>query len=118
MARFFCSQHLSTALRHHSAERLLARIGLPSISTKTGLVWLDGKTRRHTQLLLLRGTRNVTSCSLPSATISLRSTATPLTTTSTGTLRVSPTRARSTSQYGLAVSGALRNASVAAVGFA
>src|SRR5437899_1576495 len=52
----FCSQHLSSAFRHHSADFLLARIGLPSTSTNTGLVWLDGKIRRHTQLLCGIGT--------------------------------------------------------------
>ena len=38
----FCDQHWSTALRHHSADFFEARIGLPSTTTKTGLVCDDG----------------------------------------------------------------------------
>src|SRR5262245_9440658 len=94
----FWFQQASIPFRHHSADFLLARTGLPSTSTNTGLVWLDGKIRRHTQLLDLIGTSNSTSCRLPSATISFLSTATPLTTTSTGTFRVVPSRALSTCQ--------------------
>src|SRR6059058_58206 len=118
MASFFRTQQRSTAARHHSADFLLARTGLSSTSTQTGFVWLDGKTRRHTHELLSTGTVNVTSCSLPSATISFLATALPLTTTSTGTLRVLSMRERSRSQYGFAVSGRLRIASVAGVGAA
>src|SRR5579872_363559 len=59
----FCRQHASTAFKHHSADFLLARIGLSPTRTNTGFVWLDGRTRRHTQLLILIGTANVTSCS-------------------------------------------------------
>src|SRR6516162_6035804 len=98
MLRTFCFQHASIALRHHSAERLLARIDLPPTSTNTGLVWLDGKTRRQTQLLALIGTENDTACGVPSAMISFFAPATPLPTTSTGTFRPSPWRARSRSQ--------------------
>src|SRR5262245_50465996 len=46
----FFFQQTSTASRHHWAERLLARIGLPSISTKMGFVWQLGKMRSATQL--------------------------------------------------------------------
>src|SRR5262245_58073318 len=97
------AQHLSIAFRHQSADRRLARIGRPSTTTKIGFVWLDGRTRRHTQLLCFSGTSNRTSCSLPSATTSFRATGYPFTTTSTGTVRVAPTRAFSTCQYGLDV---------------
>src|SRR5438093_4238332 len=96
----FSCQHLSMAFRHHSAERLLVRIGFSPTRTNTGLVWLEGKILRQTQLLSLMGTSKVTSCSEPSASISFLSTAWPLTTTSTGTFRVAPIRARSISQYG------------------
>src|SRR5947199_189041 len=102
---------------HHSADFLLARIGLLSTRTNTGLVWLDGKMRRHTQLLVSIGTEKATSCSVPSARISFLSTGRPLTTTSMGTFRVEPMRALSSSQYGLEGSGALRMRSVSAVGF-
>src|SRR5262249_45327033 len=113
----FWSQHLSMAFKHQSADFLLARMGLSPTRTNMGFVWLVGKMRRQTQLLFLIGTANSTSCSLPSAVISLRSTASPLTTTSTGTFRLVLMRARSTSQYGLSVRGALRIRSVASVGF-
>ena len=53
---------------------------------------------------------------LPSATIFFVATAWPLTITSTGTVRVSPMRARSMCQYGLASNRRLRIASVASVG--
>jgi hypothetical protein len=89
---------LATAFSHHSADRLLARTGLLPTTTHTGFVWLDGRIRRQTQLLSFTGTRKVTSRSVPSASTSCRATGRPLTTTSTGTVRVSPTRARSRSQ--------------------
>src|SRR5439155_21469417 len=73
MSRDFCFQQRSIAFRHQSAERLLTRIGLPSTTTKSGLVWLEGKMRRHTQLLLLTGAWKLTSCSVPSAVISFLS---------------------------------------------
>src|SRR5262249_32019473 len=80
----FCFQHCSTASRHHCADFLLARIGLPSTSTNTGLVWLDGRIRSATQLDRSTGTSKLTSRSLPSASTSLRATGLPFTTTSTG----------------------------------
>jgi hypothetical protein len=42
MAGPFLDQHWSTDLRHHSADFLDARIGLPPTVMKTGLVWEDG----------------------------------------------------------------------------
>ena len=59
-----------TPARHDSALRLEARIGVPSTSTNTGLVWDDGRMRIATQLLNSIGTSKATSRSSPSATIS------------------------------------------------
>src|SRR5207247_3144782 len=96
----FCVQHWLTAVRHHSALRREARIGLPSTSAKMGLVWDVGRMRAAIQLLLSILTLNVTSRNCPSAGTFLEATTLPLTISSTGTSRVFPTRARSTSQYG------------------
>ena len=56
--------------------------------------------RSATQLLRSIGSRTRPARILPSASISCFATGRPLTTTSTGTLRVLPMRARSRSQYG------------------
>jgi hypothetical protein len=94
----FCVQHWLTAARHHSALRREARTGFPPTSTKIGLVCADGSILTATQLLFSIATSNATSRTCPSASTFFRATASPFTTSSTGTSRVSPMRARSTSQ--------------------
>ena len=68
----FCVQHWFTALRHHSALRRDARIGLPSTMVNTGLVCDDGRMRAAIQLLRSSATSKVSVRSLPSATMLLR----------------------------------------------
>ena len=53
MSASFWDQHWSTPLRHQSALRLLARIGLSPTTTKTGLVWEEGRIRSATRRKLL-----------------------------------------------------------------
>ena len=62
-----------------------ARIGFPPTSTKIGFVCDVGKIRNATQLLFSIGTSISKSTSFPSASISVRATDSPFTTTSTGT---------------------------------
>jgi hypothetical protein len=64
------------------------------------LVCDEGRIRSATQLLWVIGTSKETLPRLPSAAISFRATAFPLTITSTGTFRESPILARSMFQYG------------------
>ena len=66
-------------------------------STKTGLVCEEGRMRSATQLLRSTWASNDTDRIAPSAGISWRATALPFTTSSSGTLRESPMRARSRS---------------------
>src|SRR5260370_11537158 len=98
----FCSQHFSTDCRHHSADCLLARIGLSPTSTNTGLVWLDGRMRSATQLLLLSRPSNGTSCSPPAAPDSLPGPRRPVTPHLPRPLRRPPHPARSPAPLRLA----------------
>ena len=99
----FCVQHWLTAARHHSALRRDARTGFPPTSTNIGLVCADGSILTATQLLFAMAASNATSRICPSASTFLRATGSPFTTSSTGTSRVSPIRARSISQYGFSL---------------
>src|ERR1700678_3933749 len=109
----FTSQIWSTHARHHLALRLEARIGLSPAKTKTGCVWDEGMIRSATQELPERTAENRTCLGVPSAARGAESTATPLTTSSTRTLRVFPTRAFSMCQLG---TGSFLIASVSGVG--
>src|SRR5688500_10059834 len=100
MNRFFCDQHWSTPFKHHSMLLREERIGWSPTTTKIGFVWDDGRIRNVTHLLCSHAASNETSCIEPSALISVRPTGLPFTSASTGTVRVDPMRARSTSQYG------------------
>src|SRR5947207_15119919 len=101
MAAAFCVQHWLTALRHHSALRRDARIGLSPTITKIGLVCDEGRIRAAIQLLRSMATSNARSRGCPSATTLFDPATLPLTTISTVTSRLLPARARSMSQYGL-----------------
>ena len=65
-----------------------------------GLVWDEGSIRTASQLLSASGTSNETSRSVPSAVTVWRAATRELTTSSTGTSREEPMRARSRCQYG------------------
>jgi len=96
MAGAFCVA-LIDAVRHHSGfgER---RNGLVADDPNTGFVCDEDRMRTAIQRSFSIATSNTTSRSCPSAVTFLVATTLPLTTSSTGTSRVWPMRARSTSQ--------------------
>src|SRR5437588_9052934 len=98
MNRFFCDQHWSTPLKHHSTLRRLGDNDFPPTKTHTGFECEEAKMRIATQLLRSSLTSKATSRMTPSATKFVFATGKPLTITSSGTSCELPIRARSRCQ--------------------